>query len=133
MKFKARTSPDRKLEVNWERVNLYLSKWRPGTYLDVEITRRQKHRSDPLRRYYWAVVLPAIAEFAGYEKTEYDQLHKFLKARYFGIKRDKWGLYRDVPPMFRDDSETTVKQKKDFVDHVVREAAKLGIYIEDPQ
>ena len=132
MKFKARTNENRQLEVNWDRVNEYLSQWKPLTWLDIEITRRKRTISDPLRRYYFAVVIPAIAEHSGYERDEYLKLHEFLKARYFGCERDSWGIYRNVPSVFSNESVLSVPEKKKFVDHVVRKAAQFGVYIPDP-
>ena len=134
MKFRARTDERRQLDVNWDRVNAYLSKWPPGTVLDIEIVKRVPRKSSPLRSYYFAAVLPPIAEFAGYEKSEILDLHKFMKIRYFNVKPDNWGVYRkkDIPSVFSDESELDVPKKKDFVDHVVRQAAKLGVYIPSP-
>ena len=36
-----------KLTINWERIEVYLSKFKDGTRFDVEIVRRQKTRSRP--------------------------------------------------------------------------------------
>lgn len=135
MKFRARTDDNKKLDVNWDRVTAYLSKWPVGTLLDVEIVRRQPRRSDPLRAYYFAAVLPPIMESAGYEKDEILDLHKFMKIRYYNVKPDKWGIYRkkDIPSVFGNKSQIPVSGKKEFVDYVVRKAAKVGIYIDDPR
>ena len=76
MKFKAISNDQRKLDVNWFAINAYTAKWKPGTAFEVEIVRRQPKRSDPLRSYYFAAVLPPIMESAGYEKDEILELHK---------------------------------------------------------
>ena len=136
MKFRARTTDKRQLDVNWDRVNAYLSKWPPGTFLDIEIVRRQKRRSDPLRKYYFGAVLPPILEHAGYEKDEALELHRWFKIKYFQVQpHKKWGIHRDkdIPSVFSDESELIVGHKKDFVDYVIRKAAKAGIYIPDPK
>jgi hypothetical protein len=134
MKFQARTSDNCKLEVNWDRVNTYLSQWKPGTVLDIEIVKRVPRKSNPLRAYYFGAVMPPIADYAGYEKSEILDLHKFMKIRYFNVKPDKWGVYRkkDIPSVFSDESELKVPEKKAFVDHVIRQAAKLGVYVPNP-
>ena len=69
MKFRAIKS-DGKLQINWERINVYLSRWKDGTVLDVEITRRQRTKSDPMRKYYFGVVLPLFMEHLGYDEDE---------------------------------------------------------------
>ncbi len=132
MKFKARTNEKKQLEVRWDLVNVYLSKWPPGTFLDVEITRRQKKKSDPLRKYYWSAVLPPLLDALGYERDEDELVHRQLKILYFRVKPDKRGIYRNVPSVFSDDSELPVYDKMLFLNWVIRKAAENGVYIEDP-
>ena len=133
MNFRA-AKTDGKLDINWDRINTYISRWKEGTLFDVEITKRQQYKSNPLRAYYFAGVLPPIMEHAGYEKDELLDLHKFMKIRYFNVEPDKWGIYRkkDIPSVFGNKSPIPVPKKKEFVDYVVRKAAKVGIYIPDP-
>ena len=57
MKFKLVSTNNRKLPLDMERVNSYVSRYKPGTPIDVEIVRRQKKKSDPMRRYYFGFVL----------------------------------------------------------------------------
>lgn len=132
MKFKVRTNNERKIDLNWVAVNAYLSRWKPNTELEVEIRRRQKKVSPPMRRYYFGVILPPYMEHLGYEPQETDLFHKQLKITYFQIKPDKKGIYRDkdIPSVFGDDSEIPVPIKKKFLDWVVRCAARDGLYID---
>ena len=136
MKFKAFTNDQRKLDVNWDHVNLYISKWKPHTPLVVEITRRQAKKSDPMRRFYFAAVLPPFMKHLGYENDEEIFFHQQLKIRYFeheyNIHQDSKGMWKNVPSVFGNDSEMTISKKKDFVDWVVRKAAHEGAYIPDP-
>lgn len=67
MKFKARTNDKRQIEINWDTVNTYLSQWKPGTVLDVEIVRHHTKVSDPMRRMYFAAILPPFAQYLGYD------------------------------------------------------------------
>jgi len=139
MKFQARTNEKRKLDVRWDLVNAYVAKWKPGTYLLLEVTRKQKKKSDPMRKYYFAAVLPPFMEKLGYEKDEEMLFHHQLKLTYFKedptheIYQDDRGMWRNVPSVFGNDSELDVSIKKEFVDWVVRKAAHYGIYIEDPE
>lgn len=121
-----------KLVINWERIEVYLSRFKDGTRFDVEIVRRQKTRSDPLRAYYFGVVLPLFMEHLGYEKDEQELFHRQLKIVYFGIKPDQKGIYRKVPLVFGNESTLPVADKVKFCDWVVRKAAKEGVYIPDP-
>jgi hypothetical protein len=130
MKFQARTSDKRQLEVNWDRVNTYLSKWPPGTVLDIEIVKRVPRKSNPMRKLYFAAVLPEFAKYLGYDPDEYLLFHRQLKIVYFQIEPDKKGIYRKVPHVFSNDSDIPVPEKKVFVDWVLRKAAMEGKYIE---
>jgi hypothetical protein len=131
MKFRAIKS-DGKLSINWDRINTYLSNFKDGTPFEIEIVKRQKTRSTPLRNYYFGGVLPKYMEFLGYERNEQELFHNQLKIVYFQIKPDKKGIYRNVPKVFSDESTIHVPDKVKFVQWVIRCAAKDGVYIEDP-
>ena len=146
MKFNARTNSKRQLDVNWDLINTYLSKWKSGTELVVEITRKVSRKSDPMRKYYFSAVLPVFAEGLGYDPDEYLLFHEQLKKVFFtsqpnllkkhGLEPvyiDKKGVYRNVPHVFADKSVLPVKVKVKFVEWVQRKAAMEGIYIEDPK
>ena len=133
MKFQARTNSKREIEIQWDRVNAYLSKWPPETVLDVEIVKRVPRKSDPLRKYYFGGVIKPFMEYLGYEPDELELFHRQLKITYFQIKPDNKGIYRNVPSVFSNESEIHVPTKKKFVDWVIRTAAKEGVYISDPE
>ena len=135
MKFKAFSNKDRELDLNWDRINIHVALYKPNTPFDIEITRRQAKKSDPLRKYFFGAVLPPILEQSGYEKDEALELHRWLKIRFFQVPVDKkWGIHRDkdIPSVFSDDSDLPVSEKKKYVDYVIRKAAKVDIYIPDP-
>ncbi len=133
MKFKA-IKIDGKLSINWDRIDIYLSNFKDGTAFDVEIVRRQKTRSSPLRAYYFGAVLPPFMEHLGYDKDETDVFHRQLKIVYFQIKPDKRGIYRDkeIPSVFGDDSIIPIDEKQKFIAWTIRKAAENGVYIDDP-
>lgn len=130
MKFRA-IIENGKLSVNWERVQVYLARWKDGTVLDVEITRRRRTKSDPMRKYYFGVVLPLFMEHLGYERDEQDDFHRQLKIVYFQIKPDAKGIYRHVPTVFSDQSDIPVEEKAKFLEWTIRKAAQEGVYIPD--
>ena len=132
MKFRAVLDNDRKLPLNWESINQYLSKWKPGTPIEVEIVRRVPRKSDPLRKYYFAAVLPPFMEHLGYDPEEEMLFHRQLKIVFFKIKKDKKGIERKVPSVFSNDSDIPVPEKKIYVDWVIRKASQEGCYIPDP-
>ena len=129
---------NRKLEVDWDRINLYISRWKPNTSFVLEIKKREVKRSDPMRRYYFAEVMPKFTQHLGYERDEVIFFHHQLKVTYFGanpkyeVRQDKRGVWRNVPSVFGNNSKLSVPDKKAFVDWVVRKAAEYGVYIQDP-
>ena len=134
MKFKLRSDKNRQVHLNMDAINIYVNKWVPETEFEIEIVRRRRTVSSPMRKYYWSVVLPTFAEHLGYEPDEYDMFHRQLKIVYFQVKPDKHGIYRekDIPAVFANDSELDISIKAKFQDWVKRKAAIEGVYIPDP-
>ncbi len=71
MRFKAQTDNNRKLDIQWDLINIYLSRWKPETWFDIDITRHQAKKSDPMRKYYFTAVVPTFAKPLGYEPDEH--------------------------------------------------------------
>lgn len=145
MKFKLVSSDARKVSINMELINIYTSRYLPGTSFDLEITRRQAKKSTPMRKYYFGFVLPPLMLKVGYSVDETKEFHKQLKIRHFIdhpdfldaegkaiIKQDEWGIWQNVPHVFRDESTLNISVKKIFVDGVRKIAANEGVYTPDP-
>jgi len=132
MKFRSLSDDGRKLNLNWDHINTYTSRWKPHTVFDIEIVKRQPRKSDPMRRYYFAAVLPPFMEELGYDPDEEMLFHNQLKITYFKVEPDDHGIYRKVPSVFSNESEIPVDQKAKYIDWVCRKAAQYGVYIESP-
>ena len=132
MKFKARTTDERKLDVNWDHINEYVRKWKPGTLLDIRITRKKTSASDPFRAFYFKGILPPFMETLGYSPDELEQFHRSLKCAYFNVKPDKRGIYRNIPSVFSNEPDVDPDIRQKYVDWVMRKAAEYGCYIESP-
>lgn len=138
MDFKLVSNDDRKVSINLDLINAYTSRYLPNTSFDFEIVRRQAKKSDPMRKYYFAEIMPKFTRRLGYEPDETLFFHHQLKVRYFGndpkheIYQDERGIWRNVPSVFSNDSDLVISVKKQFVDWVIRKAAEHGVYIEDP-
>jgi len=122
-----------KLNINWDHIETYASRWKEGTIFDVEIVRRQKMVSSPMRKYYFAAVLPPFMEQLGYDPDEEELFHRQLKIVFFKIEPDAKGIYRNVPSVFGNDSEMPISEKTKFLEWVIRKAAQEGVYIENPE
>lgn len=132
MKFKLVSDKNRKVHLDMDKIQLYVSRWKPFTPFDFEIVRRVAKKSDPMRHYYFGVVVRTYAEHLGYDADEIELLHRQLKITYFQVKPDSKGIYRNVPSVFSNESDIDVPEKKKFTDWVIRCAAKDGCYIPDP-
>jgi len=137
MKFQTVSTDKRELKIDWEKVNIYASRYKPGTPFDVEIVRRQKKKSDPMRKFYFGAVLPPFMKELGYEPDDELQFHMMLKITYFkgthDIHQDERGIWKNIPSVFSNESELDVPVKKEFVEWVIRKAAHYGVYIDDPE
>jgi hypothetical protein len=134
MQFKLVSDENRHVNLNIEAINTYTSRWKPHTSFEFEIVKRQPRKSDPLRKYYFKVVVRTYADGLGYEVNEIMLFHRQLKIVYFQVEPDKKGIYRDsqIPSVFSDDSKVPVSEKWKFVEWVKRCAARDGFYIPDP-
>jgi hypothetical protein len=98
--------------------------------LIIERAKDKRTISDPLRRYYFAVVATMIAEETGHSR---DSIHEALKRKILGYVDERTGLEM-VPSVFSDGSTLTVGEKKAFVDEVRRWAADfLNLWIPEPE
>jgi hypothetical protein len=86
--------------------------------------------SDPMRRYYWAVVVAMIAEETGHSK---EVIHEALKRKILAYTDDRTGLEM-VPSVFSNESTMTIPEKKAFIAEVRRWAYDfLNLAIPDPE
>ena len=136
MDFKLVSDDSKRVHINMELINIYTGRYKAGTPFDFSCTRRQKKKSDPLRRYYFAAVLPPFMKDLGYEKDEDILFHHQLKVTYFkgthNIYQDERGMWRNVPSVFSNESDLDISIKKGFTDWVIRKAAHYDVYIPDP-
>jgi len=134
MKFRAKTNSKKKFETNWELIDLYLQRFKPGTLLEVEIKRLEKKNSDPMRAFYYSQVLPPLLEATGYERYEGDIVHHGLKGIFFkDHKNEEWrtyqdkrGIWRNVPHVFARKSPIPISVKKEFIQFVERIGVQYG-------
>jgi hypothetical protein len=134
VKFKSKSDKNRNIKINLGLINTYVSRYLPGTEFEIEIVRRKRKKSDPLRKYFYGVVLPLFCDAYGYDAEERLTVHKHCKCLYFSVEPDKHGVYRDrdVPALFGDDTEKDNQVKLKYIKWMQRKAAEAGVYIPDP-
>ena len=94
-----------------------IGRFRDGERLRLAIKRdRERTVSDPMRKYYWAVVAAMIAEATGHSK---EAIHEALKRKILGYIDETTGLQM-VPSVFSDDSALTIAEKRAFIEEVRR-------------
>jgi len=134
MKFRARISSKKKLETNWEIIDVFLSRFKPGTLLELDIKRLERKESNPMRRYYYSQVLPPLLKATGYEVYEAQFVHNVLKGMFFeNHENEEWrtykderGIWRNVPHVFAKNSPIPVSVKKEFISFAERVGVKYG-------
>jgi len=137
MKFRLRSNEKRQININMEMVNAHVSRWLPGTWFDISVTRKQKTKSTPMRKYFFGVVMPGFLKAYWYEPEEKLEVHRHLKCLFFDVEPDKHGIYRekDIPSVFSDDSDVPIDRKQAYVEWVKKKAAESPdnpVYIPDP-
>ncbi len=83
-----------------------------------------KRISHGTHKYYRAVILPAIAEYCGYD-LENGEAHRSVKAAFYGMHPDS----PELPSM----AAMTQVEAGRFLDFAVREAAKMGLILPDSE
>jgi hypothetical protein len=73
--------------------------------------------------YYRKVILPAIADYCGYD-LDNGEAHRNVKAAFFGMHPDD----PELPSMRTMDQETATR----FLDYALRQAAEMSLVLEDP-
>lgn len=133
MKFRAIISERYGLNMNRELVKAFLEGFKPGTPMSVEIKKYRKPATDSQRGLYFGHILPEFMKGLGYETTEKDLFHAQLKGLFYGIKPDRFGMYRGLPSVFGAKSKLTQEQRTEFIDGILRMAAREGVYIDIEQ
>jgi hypothetical protein len=99
-------------------------------FLIIERAMHKRTVSDPMRKYYFAVVMHYIAQETGHSA---DFIHEEMKEKILGFTVDEFG-FRLVPSVFSDGSGMDVGAKWDFIDEVRRWAFDfLNLVIPDPE
>jgi hypothetical protein len=96
-----------------------------GASVEVTCRKQRTQRSLKQNAAYWAIVVPAIADYCGYEK---DEAHEALKFRFL-----RKGEPDALLPTSRSTTELTVQEFEDYVRQVRQFAAEtLGLDIPEP-
>ena len=95
-----------------------------GCEVDLVLRRQRKPRSLKQSAYYWAVVIPLLAEVAGYDDEE---MHAALKMRFL---RNHVGA--DLPSV-RSTSDLDTAEFTEYIERVRQLAAEFyGLLIPNP-
>ncbi len=96
-----------------------------GQTVAIIVKRQQRTRSDRANSYYWATVVPILADHCGYDKQE---MHEALAMRFLRID--------DCPitgaPRRKRTPDTSTREFAEYVDACIRLAGELGLSIPAP-
>jgi hypothetical protein len=93
-----------------------------GKDIELRLTRWRRVRSGAQNRYYWAVVVPLIADHCGYDHQE---MHEALKFRYLQT-------HEGPMPRVRSTADLSTAEFTEYIDAVRRLAAEMGCVIPGP-
>jgi hypothetical protein len=94
-----------------------------GTEIDLRLSKHRNARSISQNAYYWAVVIPLLAEHCGYEDEE---MHAALKWRFLQ-KHDGGPL-----PTVKSTASLSTAEFTDYIERVRMLAAEMGCSIPGP-
>ena len=101
-----------------------------GKPVEVVIRAKRSKRSLDQNAAWWGLIVSAIAEEVGYDRSEYDECHYALVARFFGTHTDK--ITGATVPNARS-SKLSTKEFSELIDGTVKWAAQeLGIVVPMP-
>lgn len=81
------------------------------------------HLSRRTHSYYRAAIVPGIRQHCGYESNH--EAHTAIKAAFYGMHPDD--------PKLPSMAKMTQEEAGRFIDYALREAAELGLVLEDPR
>ena len=101
-----------------------------GEQVEWTLRKKRTQRSLDQNAAWWGLIVPAIAEEVGYDRSEYDECHYALVARFFGTHTDK--ITGATVPNARS-SKLSTKEFSELIDGTVKWAAQeLGIVVPMP-
>ncbi len=101
-----------------------------GKAIEVTIRAKRSKRSLDQNALWWSIIVPAIAEEVGYDRSEHDECHYALVARFFGTHTDK---ISGATVANARSSKLSTKQFSELIDGTVRWAATdLGLVLPMP-
>ena len=131
--------PDITKDDLWSWVTTYIQRYKDGTRFEWSITIKKRLKSDPQRKMYFSKVLPELMSAVGYDPHEAEDVHRFLKIKFFWsqanvlekcglepIIKDKHGYHKNVPRLFHKKSQIPVNIRSKFIDWAMRIAIEYG-------
>ena len=94
-----------------------------GQEIDVTLCRHRAPWSLSQNGYYWAVVVPLLAEYCGYEREE---MHEALKMKFLLTHEDS------AFPTLRSTTDLDTAEFTEYIEQCRRLAAGYGVVIPDP-
>ncbi len=101
-----------------------------GKAIEVTIRAKRSKRSLDQNALWWSLIVPAIADEVGYDRSEHDECHYALVARFFGTHVDK---ISGATIANARSSKLSTKQFTELIDGTVKWAAQeLGLVLPMP-
>lgn len=105
-----------------------------GNEIDLILRKHRNVRSLSQNAYYWAVVIPVLAEHCGYEDEE---MHKALQWRFLQKHADQTGEFETQGtwvklPTVRSTADLDTAEFTDYIERVRTLAAQMGCVVPSP-
>ena len=105
-----------------------------GSEIDLRLSKHRNVRSISQNAYYWAVVIPLLAEHCGYEDEE---MHEALKWRFLQTHADQSGEFEVKSswvrlPTVRSTTDLDTAEFTEYIEQCRRLGAEMGVIIPSP-
>jgi len=110
--------------VNLDNFNSFLKGFKEGQEVTIKVEKQKKNRTLDQNAWYWAGVLPTVAEYTG-NSTE--ELHEIFKRMFLS---PQFITYRDKQIKVPGSTTTlSTVEFSEYIEKVIAEAAGMGIIV----
>ncbi len=128
--FKGKISDEKLQILNRGMWREHLKSFKPGMLVEVIVRKPKRVVSNPLRKYYYAVVAKMIADFTGHSV---DAIHEAMKHKFVSYEDPATGLTM-TKSVFSNESDMDIDEKKAFILNVRSWASEyLELLIPEPE
>ena len=112
-------------------IKRWISTFADGTKVEITIKKYRKKRTNLQNSYYWAVVIPILADHVGHDNPE--DMHEDLKLYFNPIKSKLNPSNKIGGTTTKLSTEEFFSAETSYVERICRWASEQGVFIPPPE